>query len=230
MKIALCLSGQIRSSWRECVSSVRERIVIPFGADVFLSTWADDPETFLEYREVCRAYDCRLADAEIHHTASVHMHKKAANQIGANTERLTYLSMMHSINKCNNLKKLYENAHEFRYDIVMRARIDSFCHIPPHQEDLDFAMSNKNKLMIVPTMLQRRNFVDIEVGDVVAFGSSEVMDRFAEIYNVIPSSLRNLKQRSDVAIPNETIFTECLHVLGIEFVECKYHPNLEIRR
>lgn len=84
-----------------------------------------------------------------------------------------FLSMFYSLECANTLKKEYENKNNFKYDCVVRLRTDEVFLNPIVM--LDYNLSSINVL---------KEWAHIEYGlnDHFAFGSSELMDKYSDVY------------------------------------------------
>lgn len=82
---------------------------------------------------------------------------------------------------CNELKKKYENENGFKYDLVIRSRLDYFWFRYIKEKELELA---KNNIMI-PADWAFKCVNPYARADVFAFGSSELMDRYSSMFNRI---------------------------------------------
>jgi hypothetical protein len=139
MKIALCLSGQMRT-FRECYPSLKKFILDPLKPDVFIYTDSYKGIT----REVENLEDFKnekigeeeLKDLYEPKTIVVETPKKNCTEeidgikvpeLLKQKEPKDYkgaLPMFSQIYKCNELKKKWEKKNKFKYDLVIRLRPD----------------------------------------------------------------------------------------------------------
>lgn len=173
MKIALCLSGQPR-----CVEKtyefVKKSLLDGNDVTVFCHVW-DTPEA---------------AAVEIYKPEAVMIEKSLDNDLSKYTRvpppspnwkikdpaRSTW-NQLYAVMKCNELKSLYEEQNNMKFDWVIRSRYDFALNA-----QIDFANLDNSKLYIPNCrMTPERNFGN----DQFAFSSSENMDKYADAFNHI---------------------------------------------
>lgn len=153
MRVAVCLSGQMRS-FRECYPGIYSHIIEPNKADVFIHTWydedqleliaydtrrtnttfkkGDDKELIALYKPVAYHIEkpisfknpsIQLPESYISRTKGS-IHKECSLQeVKDHAIHSTY-SMFYSIYKCNEIKEKYAYANNLKYDVVIRLRYD----------------------------------------------------------------------------------------------------------
>ena len=89
------------------------------------------------------------------------------------------LSQYYSIYKANELKKIYEQMNDFKYDCAVRMRSDFVC------EPINFEDYNLQAINLPKSPLHRGT--DLTVNDHFAFSSSEMMDIYSECFLFIPT-------------------------------------------
>lgn len=226
MRVALCISGQVRPAWRESFVSCKQHIIDPLTPDVFLSSWADDEGQYLELREMSRAYNCKLAETESHVLAHLNMYSTFKHP--PNIDRYTFWPMFHSIYKANHLKSIWEQMFGFRYDVVIRIRSDILIDRNIDQSSLDEAC--KANYVLSFSKNDRYNPDDPTVADQFALGSSDTMDKYSSVFFILPQVMESLKRLEGYNITNEALLCEGLHLLGVEYKTFKkvfwdVHPN-----
>lgn len=130
MKVAICISGQLRT-FERTFPALSKFILEPFHCDVFVSTWNDSglPEGVSApvalqkaadlYRPVVFDHECwtevlkRWGDLSF-----------LASRCRADAHADRVLGMFYKIWRSNELKKEYEKANGFVYDVVIRSRAD----------------------------------------------------------------------------------------------------------
>ena len=85
------------------------------------------------------------------------------------------ISMFYSVFQANEMKKQYEEEHDFKYDCVIRLRTDEYFMTPIGCID--------NYDMNVVNVLNEWAHLDYGINDHFAFGSSELMDKYLDVYN-----------------------------------------------
>jgi len=189
MKIALCISGQMRT-YKDCYELLYENILVPLKPDVFIHTWSnsgvsnkvenrfdtenrDILETVLE--EMYRPEMMVIEDFEAGFSDSID--EISVPEILKEHEPLHYkgcLPMYYKMYQCNELKKTYESTNDFEYDRVIKMRPDLalYDYFPDVLFNIDDYLWHSD-LMI------DQNF---QVSDKLAFGNSKVMDYYTSVY------------------------------------------------
>ena len=212
MRVALCISGLTRGSLF-CLPSLREQIIKPLNADVFMHTWDIDvggggsANRFLGASDVWRTPEEKMEffdkEAQKHgYFFSSHMdvfEDKSWNFAGV-TENKNVVPMTYSIYKSNSLKKKIEAKRNFTYDLVIRTRMDTMYEHEIIPEEIKEVMNASNKIFvrfngINHGHLSPRNDFMLEndgstfVADNFAFSNSRVMDIYSNLYlNLYDSS------------------------------------------
>jgi hypothetical protein len=170
MKIALCLSGQARSV-KQGYEFVKKNILDGNDVTVFCHVW-ESPEA---------------ADLEIYEPEVVMIEKSLETDLSKYTNvpppqpnwkvkdpaRSTW-NQLYAIKMCNNLKTVYEDENNIKFDWVIRSRYDFAINVKIPFTELD------NSKLYIPNCRQvpNRDFGN----DQFAFSSSENMDKYADTY------------------------------------------------
>ena len=192
MKIALCISGQPRNTTRG-IPNILENLKFDF--DVFQHAWWDNNSASELFTKSNAA---KLNDVVSEHVNNDWISAMYRNfnikklyletQIPFNVpslleSRKTYYanafnicSSLYSIYKCNELKKEYENQHNFKYDLVIRTRLDFGLSEPINIEKYN------TKTIYVPSDFGTNRY---GFNDQFAIGSSYNMDIYSEAFNNI---------------------------------------------
>jgi hypothetical protein len=172
MKIAICISGLIRSYDRG-IQSIRKNIINQFPEDqidIFVSTWQDQ-----QFNDFSNIKDISFAPKLLNKFIDFYENKRLAfyeNQVAAGIRTYNVLSMFYQIMNCNLLKIKYEKITNKKYDLVFRLRTDFLGHYP-----INFNMQNLKKNNIYIDNPSGSGF-----GDGFAFGDSESMDIYSNAY------------------------------------------------
>lgn len=202
MRVAICLSGQVRSA-KECFPFIYENIIKPNNADVFFHTYFDPSNLYMEKTHIDRG-DCFLHPKIIEEIISLYkpvayLVEKPKNLLKPSLEmsetRLKrsiefnsnknwsreqhkhhiikqMMSMFYSIFKANELKENYANENGFIYDYVIRVRFDLVPLTP-----LNCSLYDKNKIYFL-----NLGHPDNLISDWINFGSNLIMNIYASIY------------------------------------------------
>jgi hypothetical protein len=188
MKVAVCLSGQTRSI-EKGYPSILKYLVEPYQADVFIHTWDLN-------------VDGRFANAKPFQTKSKTDILHELKPIVLGIENFEYTKkqfknisgnispMFYSIARANSFKQQYERDFNFKYDLIIRSRMDSMYEETIPQNEIDeclnkdlvfvrFSGINKNEY----SCRQNFNFCGQPfVADNFAFGNPKTMDVYSRAY------------------------------------------------
>lgn len=190
MKIALCLSGQSR-----CVipnyPNIKRSILDVADVDIFIHTWTSLDYVDQNSRPITNPDNVVQLYRPKKHTIEdqIIFDKHDFEHITDYVDRREWMfqrvkSMFYSIQKSNALKLQFEEENSFKYDCVVRCRMDS---ILPTVFSLDELSKNPDSLFIygyefgVPAICY---------GDQLAFGKSEIMDMYSQVYSWLSEGIR----------------------------------------
>jgi hypothetical protein len=173
MKIALCLSGQARCV-KQGYEFVKKNLLDGNDVTVFCHVW-ESPE---------------VVDIELYKPEALMIEKPLTNDLSKYTNvpppqpnwkvkdpaRAAW-NLMYSLKVANELKNVYEDENNMKFDWVIRSRYDFALNTPIPFAELD------NTKLYVPNcrMTPARDFGN----DQFAFSSSENMDKYADGFNHI---------------------------------------------
>jgi hypothetical protein len=187
MRIAVCLSGQIRpSTFKKSYESIYNSIIKHHNPDIFVHSWLDDAEDGKDL--VIQTYNPK---------------KYIIDSYSPNTPSETnynFRSMFKSIYESNRLKIEYELENNFKYDIVIRCRFDIVI-----DEIRDFSVYSKDMLIAKSGTLDGLPVIN----DIFAFGSSETMDVYSDVINHLETIIEKLKSKQRTLCA-ETIISQHL--------------------
>ena len=203
MKIALCLSGQPRGLPLS-LDIINDQLIKPNNiTDVFVHTWYDSSCDGLPFDSAQPAQeDGRLG---IWKPNTDKILKEKLNPISIlcespnSFEQFSHLpgpssavqtklaSLFYGFWKSNELKKQYEEEKGFKYDLVIRTRIDLY-----YPDPILLKSDIKEDEIVVPKSFQEHRMNDsypISTGgdyssmvDIFAYGPSPNMDKFCSVY------------------------------------------------
>ncbi len=186
MRIALCLSGLPRQI-EETFPYLKKAILDRYKVDVFAHTWLEDPwrgTSEEKYLAPKTEYEARMNEAtkilKLYQPKSFHIDQYHIRQdfYLSNPNYLLYTrycSMLESVYLANEMKKRYEEQNHFKYDCVIRCRYDYGLI-----DQIDFGSYDINNHIYVRAAEQ--NIKDA-ISDQFAFGSSERMDIWCDLFN-----------------------------------------------
>lgn len=188
MRIALCISGQMRT-YRECFASHDRNLLQPLAPDVFIHTWSNtgaswkDADRYggtdLDDEDLRRRYNPRELISETF-TRGLNEHYRGVSV----PEALRYaepqiykstIPLFYKIHQCNELKKGVEKK-EGRYDVVIRLRPDLMLLDTPKIRKIEEGVLYFNRYAL-DTRYQ--------VSDKFLYGDSSTMDAFASLWQLL---------------------------------------------
>lgn len=204
MKIALCISGQPRGLSTN-IERIKTSLIDPSGIqDIFIHTWFDESVIGEHFNSAQPDQSGRLGVWEVdtlERLQTLHPKKLLAEK-PHNFEHLNHLeglpsaiqthlaSNIYSVYMANELKSSYEKENNFKYDLVIRTRID--CGYDKPYNIVEYLDPNWKDVLHVPYIHQATRVNDSypikdggtysSLSDTFAYGSSEVVDKFCSIY------------------------------------------------
>lgn len=190
MKTAVLISGQIRNA-KECYPSLHEKIIQPYGADVFIDSWLPNNYT-LDHRgqyipndmtvdEILREYRPKLATFEDFDTSRLHQtlgktnieNRQAFDGSWAHETIIPNIFYMYyKVWRCFDLMRNYESLNDIKYDCVIRMRFDlSFDDFPLFREVAP-------DTVYVPSGSDHRGGLN----DLMALGDAASMERYCLLF------------------------------------------------
>ena len=181
MNVALCLSGLTRSVSWTC-PLINRYLIDPFDADLFIHTWEEDHGG----NRVNSLYNDGLAPSiqdgrtkkeflkeEFHNLRALKLekHQQWANDNNTfNSAKAMYYGIFESFNLTTLVNK--------KYDLVIRARMDSFFNTFIPENEIDDALQNN----VVYWSLPGRQWGENYISDIFAFGNYSVMNHYANTW------------------------------------------------
>lgn len=174
-KVAICLSGQIRDGYKECLNLIDIFLIKGLRCDVFCC-FGDCDNTIKEYVQE------KLKPKKIKYVGD---YKKDKN----NTIGQGFLSMYNKIYLSNELKKQYEKENNFIYDYVIRIRPDLIVkqYLPKE------IFEKKDETIYLPVM-----YGSIGYPDCMAVGNSKNMDIYSNVFLYYAQNIKNSKNVCNV--------------------------------
>ena len=202
MKIALCLSGELRFFDNILIKTNFDKFIFKFEPDLFISTWKHFGESMnhgyinpfdskinqdniteqikLNYKNI------KGLEIEDFNTWILSLNEESKNIINNknfDSRTVNSLPQIYKIYKSNLLKKIYETDNNFKYDIVIRSRFDNL-----FIQDLDFNFIKKSTIYNINF---QGNFYPNRIYDIFFFGDSLSMDTISDTYNCLSNLLKN---------------------------------------
>jgi len=175
MRVALCISGQLRCFNDALIIKGFEEAFSDFEYDIFISTWVDERlesnDIFSRYKNVKKI---KIDD----HNDWLHGldgETKQLMTIPNPPHKNTSAQQLFKIYDCNELKKAYEKENGFEYDVVFRVRPDSLFVTKIILSDFK------------PSTIFNINFGmarhEARIYDIFFYGDSKTMDCISDSFN-----------------------------------------------
>ena len=179
-KVALCLSGQVRHGFKESMYTIKNYIIDRTNCDVFICASKNNSPRFEDLYTVLANLDIKCVSVRYIDDINLEENPPVLQQI-SDTQRAGFIQQTYFITECNNLKKLYEDEHNFKYGWVIRCRLDM---------DITSAMVDLSKLkrdrIYLPYHNKYAENKDYKtVYDRFAIGPSDLMNIYGNWYNLI---------------------------------------------
>jgi hypothetical protein len=205
MKIAICFSGGIRS-FLTCYPSIYKNLILPLNADIFFHLWSQpffnkydlSFNSFKFQEDECnqeKVYEIlnkenKVKDFVIDEFSpdwQDYIIKKCIDPAildKFNSKDKDYaisaICMYYKIYAANNLKKNFEEHNNFKYDIVIRARLDFLWHTKFNLDD--FICDNNQIILVKDSYCTKAKWM----GNDKFFASTSLnMDKICDLFNLI---------------------------------------------
>lgn len=232
MRVAICLSGQLRT-WKKCSKSVQKLIkYLNNNVDIFCHTWNFDNDPRLTISrtgkdtikihsqtiidEVVSTYKpvkYRVEDRE-RNLKTINDVIVGASNIKNQTPPIIWSSpQFYSLGESAKLKSEYELENNFKYDVCIRLRYDQ--HIPENQMSYITDIVNQVKDNTVYTVHNRSNngYPEMVYGDIFWVSNSSTYNKIALFYENLHLIDSELFIGSP---PPENVLTHYINSLGIQ--------------
>jgi hypothetical protein len=165
MKIALCLSGHLRS-FEKTFESIKEHLLDPFQPDVFISSWNErgywtrndtlgvndfSKITETEWDLVKSLYNPKTIEHEdLFEWKKLEFQQRAEKILQTGQNKLRWgrpqniIGAFYKLCKADELRTNYESQYNFKYDFVIRARPDLLIRKCP----FEFLKGDKNRVQV----------------------------------------------------------------------------------
>jgi hypothetical protein len=218
MKIALCLSGQPRCV-KEGYEYYKKNLLDHYDVDVFCHVWdTAGAEHIAAYKPVTLMIEKPPTnDLSKYTRVPPPQPNWKVKDPAKSVWNLTY-----SLMKANDIRKVYEEETQTKYDWVIRSRYDFALNVAIPFEELD------NTKMYIPNcrMSPHRDFGN----DQFAFSSAENMDKYADCFNQIDTKLIYLRVFYNLYTyfyKNVGLWPYSIHMLHISLysVQCTFQMS-----
>mgnify|MGYP003640717655 CR=1 FL=1 len=171
MKCALFLPGHMRI-YKKTLDNQNSCIIEPLNCDIYISTSAVDT-TVNGNDIVIERYDKETLKKEIINSYSSRLKGLTIEDEETDKEAKLGGKQWMRLQQCNEMRKKYEKENNFKYDFIIRARTD-----------LVFGQKLVLNDVIENAIFLLKHFDSkIPVHDQFAFGNSELMDIYCQLYD-----------------------------------------------
>jgi hypothetical protein len=201
MKIAICFSGQIRTGVTCAPNILRYIGDLRPNCDFFVHTWDIETQSWYNKTQLPVQTPYLLKDKKIFSdfyacyqplsmvVEPYYLSRKVSTlwssfRVNPDNNRNVY-AMFESIYEANRLKKLHEDKHKFKYDIVVRIRPDLIFHKDKSLKE-DMGLIEHDRMFITANHLGMWGEKALE--DIFWIGNSYVMDQLANFVEVRQNS------------------------------------------
>lgn len=175
-RIAVCLSGMPRNV-RQNVRFLRA-FLAETDVDLFIHFWDTPERDYLVRALAPKGYEFEPTSAAPPPPVVTRLEKRAP----AHRAR-DHVSMHYSIQRSNALRQAHERRHGFRYDVVVRYRLDLFSTetLADVLARIDALGAGWDRIVYCPDQM-----ISAGLNDQVGLGSSETMDVYAGYLDALP--------------------------------------------
>lgn len=174
-RVAVCLSGKPRN-YRQNLKFMRS-FLADSGADVFFHFW-ESPDQEL----IVQSLEPKAHVFESPTLAGEALPVKHRERFTTPERDRNVASMLYSISRANELRREYEEKNGFRYDVVVRLRLDFFStsNLTEILARIRAEQGGWERTLYVPDMAH-----SLGINDQIALGSSDTMDAYASLFGVL---------------------------------------------
>lgn len=197
MRVALCLSGQMRT-YERCYSNLKKYILEPLRPDVFIHTWEKKgiwtqaknfksiKDEYVDIKKLKDLYNPKCIEIdEFAHYYTEELKGVKVPETLKQKEPKHYkgtLPMFYKIWACNQLKTDWEERHQFEYDVVIRLRPDLLLH----EELPNFTLNRPDIIWHNTAHKGEYNTPYWQVSDKFVISNSKNMDYYSSVFLKLP--------------------------------------------
>jgi len=221
MKIAICLSGQLRTFKTTYPGIVR--YFDSLNTDYFIHTWSANTWHKTNKEKVIPHIHTQIDKSDI--DLAIELFNPKKYQIDKNKifDVDVSQSQQYSALMCNNIKKKYEDENNFKYDIVVKCRFDLLWPV-----NKIFETKNFQKNTVYFSYIERTKFPEFPMAmDKMYYGDSNTMDKISEIY-YFTENLFSKGIKTKIIEPEPALYKFC-NDLQIEIIE-RYNHEIIVRK
>lgn len=203
MKLAVLLFGHLRN-FEECAHSIRERIIEPYKADVFIHTWdVTDHNTLTKTSTGQSRTTIMPVDETVVKVINEYYHPKALSiehqepyqkaEIfevdGSQFSTIGPHYQFYTLRKANELRKQYEKDNNIKYDCVLVTRPDvmffsdfNILRVFEQAQKINLDIENCRFFALSKQPAESNLALNINgTNDLIFFGKPSVIDKYIEV-------------------------------------------------
>lgn len=192
MKIAVCFSGQFRTA-KDCAPNLKRFFSSDkHEIDFFIHTWGNTSYKNFNCTNIYPQRDRFITDDEINFLKETYNPK--AIKIESHSQYIkkfvekgfgSGLELWYSFYRSIILKKWYERKHNFKYDVVIKIRLDCMFRCFDFDEQMEHILKHPNNTIATHFRydLNWKNILNtISANDICFVGNSKTMDEYANFF------------------------------------------------
>lgn len=187
MKVAVCFSGLPRFV-QECAAYWRHCLLEPYDCDVFVHVWKSSPASDHTHAQLINQFYSPTIMVQ-DHTPQFDVSSYTQRVWPHRVTPQAQFSQFEGIKRAQQLRQRSELHNGRKYDVVIRARFDWYLH------EVLFEHNTCVNVARTPTLDGHHFTYDhvplVGISDQFAYGSSHVMDVYAQIVDNMPSLYHN---------------------------------------
>jgi hypothetical protein len=175
MRIALLLSGGLRN-FKDTFSSFKHYILDELNPDVYLYGVENNEGVINNTEDFIKLYNPKsfIINEKKFYTDTL---KLQPNYI------ISSFYSFYNVQQCNILRLKYQEENDFKYDLVIRCRLDTFWFRKIDDLELNLAKDN----IIIPKEWCFKEVCKNALSDIFAIGNNEMMTEYSNLFNDIPT-------------------------------------------
>jgi len=197
MKVALLISGFIRN-YKSNIAYIKEEILKKFpNTDIYLHITKDENVKDKYFNQI-KKEDIDIISNELNPISTIIEYDSSFSSNKATNRVINHWNKLF---KLNTLKKIEEKAKKFKYDLVIRHRLD----LSIKTKNIFNIQNSKSIIIPKDSKIDKSKLININdryLSDALSFGSSYKMDLYFEIYNNLESLIEKYGNISETLLFN----------------------------
>ena len=218
MKIAICLSGMLRN-FEITYPRFKKFIIDKHSPDIFFCGYPnkfgfDYCNDSINNLYKPKKYILNEYTDELRKKICINENKYLSNKRNETTIN-NFISQLYNIKLCDDLRTKYESENNFKYDVVIRSRMDVFYFNSFEESELSQA---KNGSILIPEEWDFKIVNDCAVSDSFAMSNSKNMEIYSSLYEQFDKYFDN-----GILFHPETLFGHHIAVNKLQRIKVAGH-------